>query len=117
VFIGGVTAYADAVKLDLLGVSADAIAEHGAVSEEVARQMATGAAHALGAQAAVAITGIAGPDGGTPEKPVGTIWIAVAWRGAVRVFRHLFPGDREDVRSRAAQWALDCLRRSVAGTL
>jgi nicotinamide-nucleotide amidase len=111
VFLGGVTAYANEVKLHLLGVSADAIAEHGSVSEVVARQMADGVARALGAQAAIAVTGIAGPDGGTVEKPVGTVWTAVRWDDEVRAFARIFPGDREDVRRRAAQWALDDLRR------
>jgi len=115
VFAGGVTAYANEAKLGLLGVSADAIAELGAVSEEVARQMALGVARALDAQAAIAVTGIAGPDGGTPQKPVGTVWIAVLWRDQVRTFTHVFPGDREDVRGRAAQWALHYLRQAVAG--
>ena len=117
VFVGGVTAYANEAKLGLLGVSAEAIAEQGAVSEEVARQMARGVARALDAQAAIAVTGIAGPDGGTPSKPVGTVWIAVLWRDQVRTFTHAFPGDREDVRGRAAQWALNYLRRVVAGSL
>lgn len=117
VFVGGVTAYANEAKLGLLGVSVEAIAEQGAVSEEVARQMARGVARALDAQAAIGVTGIAGPDGGTPSKPVGTVWIAVLWRDQVRTFTHAFPGDREDVRGRAAQWALNYLRRAVAGTL
>ena len=117
VFVGGVTAYANEAKLGLLGVSSEAIAEQGAVSEEVARQMARGVARALDAQAAIAVTGIAGPDGGTPSKPVGTVWIAVLWRDQVRAFTHSFPGDREDVRGRAAQWALNYLRRVVAGAL
>ncbi len=117
VFVGGVTANANEAKLRLLGGSAEAIAEQGAVSEEVARQMARGVAGALDAQAAIAVTGIAGPDGGTPSKPVGTVWIAVLWRDQVRTFTHAFPGDREDVRGRAAQWALNYLRRVVAGAL
>ncbi len=117
VFKGGVIAYDDDVKLGFLGVSADTVAAHGAVSEAVAREMAEGAQRALAADAAVAVTGIAGPDGGTDEKPVGTVWIAVRWRDATRAFRFVFVGDREDVRARAAQAALDHLRRLVAGTL
>ena len=115
VFVGGVVAYANEVKLDLLGVSADALAAHGAVSEPVARDMAAGIARTLGTEAAVAVTGIAGPDGGTEEKPVGTVWIAALWQGKVRAFHHVFPGDRELVRRRAAQAALDALRRVLAG--
>jgi nicotinamide-nucleotide amidase len=117
VYKGGVVAYDDEVKLQQLGVSADAIAEHGAVSEAVVHQMAEGVARSLDADAAIAITGIAGPGGGTEAKPVGTVWIAVRWQDQVRTFTHILPGDREDVRARAAQYALDYLRRRVQGTL
>ena len=110
---GGIVAYDDDVKLGQLGVSADDLARDGAVSESVARQMAEGAARALGADAAIAVTGIAGPDGGTESKKVGTVWIAIRWKDEVRVFTHVLPGDREDVRGRAAQWALDYLRRAI----
>jgi len=114
VFLGGVVAYANDVKLGQLGVSGDALAAHGAVSEPVAREMAAGAARSLGADAAVAVTGIAGPDGGTAEKPVGTVWIAALWQGGYRTAHFVFPGEREVVRRRAAQAALDLLRRLVA---
>jgi nicotinamide-nucleotide amidase len=110
-FLGGVVAYADEAKLGLLGVSADALAAHGAVSEAVVRQMASGVARTFGAEVAVAVTGIAGPDGGTVEKPVGTTWIAALSGGRVRAFHYLFPGERDVVRRRAAQAALDALRR------
>ena len=115
VFVGGVVAYANEVKLDLLGVSADALAAHGAVSEQVAREMAAGIARTLRTEAALAVTGIAGPDGGTEEKPVGTVWIAALWQGKVRAFHYVFPGERDVVRRRAAQAALDALRRALAG--
>ena len=115
VFVGGVVAYADDVKLHLLGVSVDALAAHGAVSEQVAREMAAGIGRSLGAEAAVAVTGIAGPDGGTADKPVGTTWIAALWKGQVRAFHFVFPGERDVVRRRAAQAALDALRRVLAG--
>jgi nicotinamide-nucleotide amidase len=87
------------------------------VSEAVARAMADGAARILQADAALAITGVAGPGGGSAEKPVGTVWIAVRWRETVRAFTHVLFGDREDVRGRAAQFAMDYLRRTVQGTL
>ncbi len=117
VYKGGVVAYDDEVKLQQLGVSADDVATQGAVSEPVVRQMAEGVARSLDADAAIAITGIAGPGGGSDAKPVGTVWIAVRWQDQVRAFTHILPGDREDVRARAAQWALDYLRRRVQGTL
>ncbi len=113
VFVGGVVAYDNEVKCGLLGVSADALVRHGAVSEEVVRQMCAGASRSLGADAAAAITGIAGPDGGTAEKPVGTVWIGVQWQGKVRAFHFVLPGDREVIRRRAAQAALDALRRAM----
>jgi len=113
VFVGGVVAYANEAKLDLLGVSADVLAAQGAVSEAVAREMAAGAGRAFGVEAAVAATGIAGPDGGTEEKPVGTVWIAALWQERVRAFHYVFPGERDVVRRRAAQAALDALRRML----
>ncbi len=117
VFVGGVVAYDNDVKLGFLGVSADDIAVHGAVSEAVARAMARGIARATDADAAIAVTGIAGPGGGSAEKPVGTIWIAIVWKDTERAFTLVLPGDREDVRGRAAQYALDHLRRILSGGL
>ena len=115
VYRGGVVAYDNDVKLHLLGVSAETLATHGAVSEAVAREMASGAARVLGADAALAVTGIAGPTGAMPGKPVGTVWIAVHWREQLRAFTHVLPGSRDAVRRRASQWALDYLRRVVSG--
>ena len=116
VVVGGVIAYGNAVKVAELGVSEAAIAEHGAVSEPVARQMAAGARARLGAGVGVGITGVAGPGGGSAEKPVGTVWIAVDVAGAEpRAVRNVFVGDREEIRFRAAQFALDLVRRAVAG--
>ncbi len=113
-FLGGVVAYDNDVKCAMLGVSAETIARHGAVSEAVAREMCAGAARSCGADAALAVTGIAGPDGGTPEKPVGTVWVAAGWGGRVRAFHYTFPGERDVVRRRAAQAALDALRRALS---
>jgi nicotinamide-nucleotide amidase len=113
VVLGGVIAYANAVKTDALGVSAADIAADGAVSESVARQMASGVRARLGAGIGIGITGVAGPGGGTADKPVGTVYIAVDVGGDVRAARNLFVGDREEIRFRAAQFALDLVRRAV----
>ncbi len=111
VFVGGVVAYANGVKTDLLGVAPDIVEQHGAVSEETVRAMAAGAQRVFNAYCAVAVTGIAGPSGGTPEKPVGTVWLAAAAGEHVRALKRIFPGEREEVRRRGAQAALDLLRR------
>ena len=110
---GGVIAYDDAVKQSLLGVSPDQIREHGAVSEPVVRAMASGIRAALGVGAALAITGIAGPDGGSADKPVGTVWIALDFSGDVQARRFAMVGDRAEIRHRSAQAALEMLRRRL----
>lgn len=115
VYVGGVVAYEDRVKTSALGVPAPLIREHGAVSEPVARAMATGVRSALGTEIGIGITGIAGPTGGTPEKPVGTVWIATDVNGDARATCRRYLGDREDVRRRSAQAALDQVRRSMSG--
>ena len=116
VFVGGVIAYANDVKIAELGVSPRDLARHGAVSEPVARQMAGGVADRFGAAAGIGITGIAGPGGGTPEKPVGTVWRAISLDGEVEARLLTFVGDREAIRERAAQEALAALHRRVVGT-
>ncbi|MEN9593416.1 MAG: hypothetical protein RJA21_1892 [Gemmatimonadota bacterium] len=107
---GGTIAYANAVKVRELDVSQSDLDAHGAVSEPVARAMATGARRRFGTNIGIGITGIAGPDGGTPEKPVGTVWVAVDCDGEVHAVRAVLPGDRSEIRYRAAQLALDRLR-------
>jgi nicotinamide-nucleotide amidase len=111
VFAGGVVAYENAVKVSDLGVPERTIQTEGAVSEAVVRAMAAGAQRRFGADAAVAVTGIAGPEGGTAEKPVGTVWLCAAWGASQQAVRVGFPGDRAEVRGRAAQTALDLMRR------
>ena len=113
VFVGGVIAYDNALKRDLLGVPEALLAEHGAVSEPVARAMASGAASRFGVRGAVAVTGVAGPGGGSPEKPVGTVWLAAALNDQVVSRRSMFPGSRHEIRARAAQAALLLLYRSL----
>jgi competence/damage-inducible protein CinA-like protein len=114
VYVGGIVAYDNSVKTKLLGVRDVSLREHGAVSEQVAREMAEGCARALGTQIGMGITGIAGPGGGTAEKPVGTVWIAVAGVGETRTLGRVYVGDREEIRLRATQAALDQLRRALA---
>lgn len=112
VFLGGVIAYDNAVKEDMLGVDRADLIRHGAVSEEVAVAMARGVRERLGAGVAIAVTGVAGPGGGTPEKPVGMVWVALAGVGETSRCLRLF-GTREEVRQRAAQAALDMVRRAL----
>lgn len=114
VVLGGVIAYADAVKTGLLGVRPGTLAHHGAVSEEVAREMAAGVRERLRADIGISITGVAGPTGGTPEKPVGLVWIAVDFGNAQRVHGGRFAGDRAEIRFRATQVALDMIRRQLS---
>jgi PncC family amidohydrolase len=116
VFVGGVIAYNDDVKTSFLNVSGDLIATQGAVSEAVVLAMALGAQQRLVAEAALAITGIAGPTGGTAEKPVGTVWLAARCGTEARALKRVFPGDRNEIRARSAQAALDLLRRLLADT-
>jgi nicotinamide-nucleotide amidase len=110
--LGGTIAYANAVKTRELGVPAEVIAEHGAVSEPVVRAMATGVRLRFGSSIGLGITGIAGPEGGTPDKPVGTVWVGVDIGGEVHAVRAVLPGDRHEIRWRAAQLALDRLRKA-----
>lgn len=119
-YMGGVTSYSNEAKVRLLGVSAADIERHGAVSEPVARQMAEGALTRFGTDYAIATTGVAGPGGGTPEKPVGTVWMALAWRtgqGRVETQARLmrFGELREQNIERAATHALNMLRLHLLG--
>src|SRR5450432_3787485 len=110
-FRGGIVAYSDDVKTGVLGVKPETLADFGAVSEPCAREMAEGAKRVCGSSVAVAITGVAGPGGGTPEKPVGTVCFAVCGPGTTRTSTKLFAGNRERVRVAAAYYALDLARR------
>ena len=113
-FIGGVVAYADVVKTAALKVPIETLEAHGAVSEETVRAMAEGAQRLFSADCTIAVTGIAGPGGGTPDKPVGTVWLAARVHTVTRAVKRVFPGDRDEIRRRAAQAALDLLRRLLA---
>ncbi len=112
-FERGFVTYSNRSKVELLAVSAELIEAQGAVSEAVAAAMAAGARHSAGSDIGVGITGIAGPEGGTPDKPVGTVCIALVGAAGTRVRTALFPGDRERVRHQATQSTLDMLRRGL----
>lgn len=112
-FLGGAITYSNAEKVRQLGVSADTLAGHGAVSEPTVREMATGARERFGADLAVAVSGVAGPDGGTPDKPVGTVWLAVASEAGVTTRKLAWPGARDQVRTLASWWALKLLDEAI----
>ncbi len=113
--LGGIVSYANAAKTALLGVPAALIEAHGAVSPQVARAMADGARAALGADVGIGITGVAGPDGGTPDKPVGLVCLCVTTGAGAVVTREVrLPGDRADVRDRSVDAGMHLLLRAVA---
>ncbi len=116
VFIGGVVSYADSAKMSLLGVSEDVLRTQGAVSREAALAMAEGARLRLGSSLAVAVTGIAGPDGGSAEKPVGLVWFAVSSEAGTHAIERRYPAtSRAAIRARSTSFALDLLRRTAIG--
>jgi PncC family amidohydrolase len=112
-YLGGFVTYRDSLKQTVLGVGQVTLATHGAVSAPVALEMAAGARSATGADRAVAVTGVAGPGGGTPEKPVGLVFVAVAGSRGTKVARYCFAGDRESVRQQAAGAALALLAETL----
>ena len=115
-FERGFITYSDEAKVAMLGVQPGTLKAHGAVSEAVAREMAAGAADWSQAEVTVAVTGIAGPDGGSPEKPVGTVWIGWRWADGKILSRHfLFQGDRESIRRQSVLAALEGLKAGLGG--
>ncbi len=116
-FVGGVVAYANAVKMQALGVRLQTLDEHGAVSRETVLEMASGVRRALAADIGLAVSGIAGPGGGTPEKPVGLVWIGLSAPQTIVARRYLFSGDRTSVKEQAAQAALELLDETLQGKL
>jgi nicotinamide-nucleotide amidase len=112
-FLGGIVAYSNRAKQELLGVQAATLGRHGAVSAEVAAEMASGARERLGADLALASTGIAGPDGGSPEKPVGLVYLAIATREGASAVRYVFGGTRGEIAARSSAYALDLARRHL----
>ena len=114
VFLGGVVAYSNELKQSELGVSAEVLERHGAVSAETAEAMARGARERLGADVAVAVTGIAGPGGGSAEKPIGLVFLHAEGPGGGRGREFTIPGDRDAIRKRATAMALHLLRRLLS---
>ena len=105
-FDGGIVAYANAVKSSLLQVPERVLESYGAVSEETVLAMVRGARDNLGVDVAVALSGVAGPSGGTPEKPVGTVWMAWIWPGGIMAERFLFAGDRAGIKEQSVRAAI-----------
>lgn len=118
-YVGGVVAYADEAKVRLLGVAPETIRQHGAVSEAVAQAMAQGVRQALATEVGISVTGIAGPTGGTPTKPVGTVFLGISTPMGAWVERHLWPHDRAGNKVASARRALEmviqALRDEAAG--
>lgn len=112
-FERGFVTYSNEAKTELLGLPASLIAQDGAVSQSVARAMALGACYRSRAQVSVAVTGIAGPSGGSAEKPIGTVWLAWCVEGIVQTEMRLFPGDRAQIRQATTQAALGGLLKRL----
>jgi len=110
-FVGGVVAYANEVKEQVLGVSGETMAAHEAISEETVREMVRGARHLFGTDVAISATGITGPTGGTPQKPVGLVYVALAAQDIERCERHLWQGDRLENKQQTSEAALEMLRQ------
>ena len=113
-FLGGIVAYSNEAKVGLLGVTRADLDAHGAVSELVARQMAEGVRERFGADIGVGVTGIAGPGGATPGKPVGLVYVAVSSGAETTVRRHEFPGPREAVKAQSADEALSMVLERIS---
>jgi nicotinamide-nucleotide amidase len=113
VLLAGYVVYSNETKIDILGVDPKLIEKHGAVSEEVARSMAVGACKRAKSTYALATTGVAGPNGGSEEKPVGTVYVALADENDAKIKKLFFPSDRETFKQLTAQVAFEMLRRKL----
>lgn len=113
IFPGGVVSYSNTMKIKWLGVSEETLLKHGAVSEETVREMLNGIRHATGSDLALAVSGIAGPTGGTPEKPVGTVIIGQLVGDHFQIERYLFNGNREEIREQTAMAAFQKLLNTL----
>lgn len=113
-YLGGVISYSNQLKVSLLGVSAETLSRYGAVSEQVAREMVEGVARITRADYAVSTTGIAGPDGGTTDKPVGTVCFGYVARGEIMTETKLFTGDRKQIRAQTVSHALARIAEQIS---
>ena len=113
IYMGSVVTYSNAVKTEMLGVSENVLKSEGAVSASVARQMAQGVRTRLKTKCSIAVTGIAGPSGGSKEKPVGTVWFAVSGPGVEVTEKKLFSGNRVEVQEQASEFAYKLLSESI----
>ena len=116
IFTHGFVTYANEAKTQMLGVPEATLATHGAVSSETAAAMAIGARKHSGADLAISTTGIAGPDGGSEQKPIGTVWFGLATPHGVTTYHRIFPGNRDDVRRASVDFALALLQQGGAET-
>ncbi len=114
-FSGGVIVYSNRSKVDLLGISAGTIEKYGAVSDQTVREMAKGVKRLFDTHIGLAVTGIAGPDGGSADKPVGTVFIGLAVEKEIFSGRYLFKGTRRQIKEKTAKGALECLGRYLNG--
>jgi PncC family amidohydrolase len=112
-FKGGVVAYSNEVKVDILKVSPNTLSRFGAVSRETAREMAVGIKTGLGTDIGASVTGVAGPQGGTEDKPVGTVWFAVADESKIITEKQIFSGDRNSIREAASDYLLNLIYKSL----
>jgi nicotinamide-nucleotide amidase len=110
-FLGGVVSYSNQSKVDLLGVSTETIREHGAVSNKTAKEMASGVRQRFGTDIGLSVTGIAGPDGGTDEKPVGTVFMGLSFEDKIFSQEYRFKGTREEIKQECANMALELVKR------
>ena len=114
-YMGGVISYSNQAKCDLLGVAPDTLEKYGAVSEQTAKEMAAGVKERFKSDIGLSVTGIAGPDGGSIEKPVGTVFMGFVFEGEPRSIRYLFKGNRSGIKQQTAETALENIKRYLNG--
>ena len=114
-FMGGITSYSNQAKCDLLGVSPDTLEQYGAVSDQTAKEMAMGVKERFKSDIGISVTGIAGPDGGSIEKPVGTVFMGFVFENGPLAIKYLFKGSRSEIKQQTAETALENIKRYLNG--